>query len=142
MAATRRSGVQLMVILMVAAAGYLVGLQRGQVATMRALQAEAAGNLSQRIEVLSLLRTDASLAAISRLEEEADQLAVSMGANATPNRDALVQAKAYRSAVPPPPARERELAAVFATVPDPKPSECSSALQKLLAKRSQPQSDR
>ena len=142
MAPTRRSRVQFVVILMVAAAGYLVGLQRGQSATMRALQVEAAGNLSQRIEVLSLLRTDEPLAAISRLEEEADQLTLTIGANAEADREVLVTAKAYRSAVPPPPSRQAQLAAVFAALPDPQPNKCSSALQKLLAKSLRPSSGR
>lgn len=114
------------------AAGYLAGVWRGQSATMEALQREAAGNLTQRIEVLSLLRTGDEPLAITWLEEEADQLTLSIASNRFADRRVLSAAKTYRSVIPPPSSREQELAALFATLPVLDPSQCTTALRKLL----------
>lgn len=115
-----------------AAAGYLAGSRQGHQATIRALQTEAAGNLTQRIEALSLLQTGDVPTAIMRLEEEADQLTLSIASNDGADRRVLASAKAYRSVVPPPPSRAEELSAVFEAVPTLDPSQCSSALRTLL----------
>lgn len=53
-------------------AAFAVGQQQGHAAMITSLQVEAAGNLSQRIETLSLLRIGDTTAAIHRLETEAD----------------------------------------------------------------------
>jgi hypothetical protein len=95
------------------------------------LQSEAAGNLTQRLEALSLLRLDEATAAIARLEDEADQLALSIAANGGADRRALISAKAYRTVVPPA-ARRDELNALFAALPPPEPAHCDSALRQFV----------
>ena len=55
-------------------------------ATISALQTEATGNLTQRIEVLSLLRMGEVPTAIVRLESEADQLTRTIALNPAANQ--------------------------------------------------------
>jgi hypothetical protein len=117
------------------AGAYLAGLRQGQNAATRMLQIEAAGNLTQRIEALSLLRLGETSAAIADLEQQADQLTLGIAANEGAEKRVLLAAKAYRSLAPPPPSRSSELEAVFDTLPTPKPSDCGSALQRLLKSR-------
>lgn len=112
--------------------GYLAGLRQGQQQTMRMLQAEAAGNLTQRVETLSLLRLGDVSKATAHLEQEADQLTLGIARNQGADRRVLLTAKAYRSIVPAPASRAKDLSAVFDTLPTPKPSDCGSALQLLL----------
>lgn len=112
--------------------GYLAGSREGQQATIRALQTEAAGNLSQRIEALSLLRLGDVSGAIARLEDEADQLTRTIASNPGSDRRVLAAAKTYLSAAPPSPSREKELAGALEGVPALDPSQCSTALKQLL----------
>jgi hypothetical protein len=116
----------------VATATYLAGLYQGQRRGIQMLQAEAAGNLTQRLEALSLLRLGEATAAVAGLEDEADQLALSIATNAAADRRVLISAKAYRSVVPPTAARRDELNALFATLPAPEPAHCDSALRKFV----------
>src|SRR5262245_29671919 len=85
-----------------AATGYVTGLRQGQIATIAALQTEATGNLTQRLDVLSLIRIGDTAAGVLRLEEEVDHLTLSIAANRSADRRVLINAKAYRTAVPPP----------------------------------------
>jgi hypothetical protein len=114
-------------------AAFLAGVRQGQVSAMGMLQAGAAGNLTQRIEALSHLRMGETSEAIRGLEEEADQLTLSIAANEGADKAVLLGAKAYRTIVPPPASRSRELEAVFGILPEPKPSHCGAALQRLLS---------
>ena len=114
------------------ALGYLAGLRQGQQQTMRMLQAEATANLTQRVETLSLLGLGDVSKAVANLEREADQLTLSIAGNQGADRRVLLTAKAYRSVVPPPASRAKDVAAVFDTLSTPKPSDCGSALQLLL----------
>jgi hypothetical protein len=127
-----RRVLRLCVVLAAIAFGYLAGLLQGQKQMMRMLQTEAAGNLTQRVETLSLLRLGDVSKAIANLEQEADQLTLGIAGNQGADRRVLLTAKAYRSVVPPPMSRASDLAAVFDPLPTPKPSECGSALQLLL----------
>ena len=117
---------------LVAASTYLTGVYHGQQRGIQLLQSEAAGNLTQRLEALSLLRMGDTVGAVARLEDEADQLAVSIATNPSADRRVLISAKAYRSVVPPSPARRDELTALFATVPAPQPVDCNSALRRFV----------
>lgn len=121
----------MLLVVAVATSTYVAGLYQGQRRGIQMLQTEAAGNLTQRLEALSLLRLGNSSAAIARLEGEADQLALSIAANAAADRRVLVSAKAYRSVVPPPALRD-ELNALFATLPAPEPAHCAASLQKFV----------
>jgi hypothetical protein len=58
--------------------GFLAGRSQQIEAMIESLQVEAAGNLTQRVEVLSLLRTGDVSGAITRLESEADLLTVNI----------------------------------------------------------------
>jgi len=122
----------LILVVIVGAAGYLGGLRQGQISTDEWLRREAEGNLTQRIEALSLLRIGDITEAIARLEGEADQLTLGLARNAEGHRAVLAMAKAYRRIAPPPASHEKELTAVFASLPDLKPGQCSNALQKLM----------
>ena len=122
----------MLLVVAVATSTYLAGLYQGQRRAIQMLQVEAAGNLTQRLEALSLLRLGDSSAAIARLEGEADQLALSIAATAAADRRVLVSAKAYRSVVPPPAARRDELNALFATLPAPEPAHCAASLQRFV----------
>lgn len=113
-------------------AGFAFGNRRASADTLSALQTEAEGNLTQRIEVLSLLRTDSLSRAIQMLEEQTDYLITTIAANPGHNRDALVMAKAYRMAVPPPASRAEELNRVFSQLPVPRREQCLPALRILI----------
>lgn len=96
------------------------------------LQTEAAGNLTQRIEVLSLLRMNDAPAAILRLESETDQLAHSIARNPAADQRALAYMKTYLSVAPPSPARAQELNTALEGIPTLAPSQCETALKALL----------
>ena len=135
--ATRSFGRLLWIMAVVAAigVGYLAGLHEGQKRAVRMLQTEATGNLTQRVEALSLLQLGQVSRAVAQLEQEADQFTLSIAGNQGADRRVLLAAKAYRTVVPPPPTSASDLAAVFDTIPTPKPSECGTALQLLLKTR-------
>lgn len=114
------------------ALGYLAGLREGQQQTIRRLQVEATANLTQRLETLSSLRLGDVSRALANLEQEADQLTLGIAGNQGADTRVLLSAKAYRSVVPPPPSRAKELGAVFDTLPTPQPADCGNALQLLL----------
>jgi hypothetical protein len=114
------------------ALGYWAGLRQGQQQAIAMLQIEATANLTQRLETLSSLRLGDVSRALANLEQEADQLTVVIAANREADTRVLLSAKAYRSIVPAPPTRAKELAAVFDTLPTPQPSDCGNALQLLL----------
>jgi hypothetical protein len=120
------------VVLASIALGYLAGLRQSQQQIIIRLQVEAAANLTQRLETLSSLRLGDVSKALTNLEQEADQLTLGIAGNQGADRRVLLSAKAYRSVVPPPASRAKELAAVFDTLPEPRPSDCGNALQLLL----------
>jgi len=120
-------------VILSALVGYLVGLRQGTASQMTALHREAAGNLRQRVEALSLLRTGEPSKAINALEEEVDQLVLTISANEGHEEEALLPAKAYRSVVPPPASRAKALEATFTRLPAPKADQCSPALRRLMA---------
>lgn len=122
----------LFVVTALTALGYLAGLREGQQQTIRRLQIEATANLTQRLETLSSLRLGDVSRALANLEQEADQLTVGIAANRGADTRVLLSAKAYRSIVPAPATRAKELAAVFDTLPTPQPRDCGNALQLLL----------
>lgn len=123
---------RLVLLVIAVGVGYLAGIRQGQISTDEWLRREAEGNLTQRIEALSLLRIGDTPAAIERLEAQADQLTLGLARNADDHRAVLAMAKAYRKIAPPPASREKELAAVFAPLPDLRPGQCSTALRKLM----------
>jgi len=96
------------------------------------MQAEAAGNLTQRIEVLSLLRMGEMPTAILRLESEADQLTRTIALNPGAHQHALAYVKTYLSVAPPSPSRAKELSTALEGVPVLEPGKCNSALKALL----------
>lgn len=122
------------VLLAIAAgvAGYAAGSRQGHQAAIRALQTEAAGNLTQRIEVLSLLRMGEVPTAVLRLEGEADQLTRTIALNPGADQRALAYVKTYLSVVPPSPSRAKALSTALEGVPVLAPSKCDTALKALL----------
>jgi hypothetical protein len=122
------------VLLAIAAggAGYAAGQRQVHQAAIAMMHAEAAGNLTQRIEALSLLRMAEVPAAIDRLESEADQLTRTIAVNSGADKRALAFVKTYLSVAPPSPSRAEELSAILEDVPVLEPGECSSALKALL----------
>jgi hypothetical protein len=122
------------VLLAIAAgvSGYAAGSRQGHQTTIRALQTEAAGNLTQRIEVLSLLRMGDAPTDILRLESEADQLTRTIALNPGADRRVLAYVKAYLSVAPPSPSRAQELSTALEGVPVLEPGKCNSALKALL----------
>jgi hypothetical protein len=88
--ATRSFGRLLWILAVVAAigVGYLAGLQEGQKRAVRMLQTEATGNLTQRVEALSLLQLGQVSRAVAQLEQEADQLTLSIAGNQDADRRA------------------------------------------------------
>lgn len=99
---------------------------------IRTLQVEAAGNLAQRIEALSLLRTGDVPAAILRLESEADLLTRTIAANPGADQRVLAYMKTYLSVAPPSPSRDKALSTALEGVPVLEPSKCNTALKALL----------
>ena len=99
---------------------------------IRMMQAEASGNLAQRIEVLSFLRVGNASEAISRLETEADSLTNTIARNDNADKRALASMKTYLSVAPPSPSREKQLATALAGVPVLAPGQCDSGLNALL----------
>lgn len=114
------------------ASGYALGSRQGHEAIIRSLQTEAAGNLTQRIEVLSLLRMGNSSTAIQRMEGETDLLTRTIASNPGADQRALAFMKTYLSVARPSPAREKELAVALADVPVLEPAKCNSALKAFL----------
>ncbi len=112
--------------------GYAAGSRQGHQTMIRELQTEAAGNLTQRIEVLSALRMGDSLSAIVRLESEADQLTQTIAQNPGADQHALAYEKTYLSVAPPSPDRAKELSTALEGVPVVEPGKCNSALKALL----------
>jgi hypothetical protein len=122
------------IVLAVAAGsvGFLSGRSEQIKATIALLQVEAAANLTQRIEVLSLLRMDDVPGAITRLESEADGLTTSIAANRGADQRALAYVKTYLSVAPPSASRARALSAALEGVPTLNPDKCETALKALL----------
>lgn len=112
--------------------GFLSGRSQQIEATIRMLQIEAAGNLVQRIETLSLLQMGDVDGAIARLESEADGLTVSIASNPGSDQRALAYMKTYLSVVPPSQSRARALEPSLAEVATLGPSQCETALKALL----------
>ena len=112
--------------------GFLWGRGQQIRGTINLLQIEAAGNLNQRIEVLSLLRTGDVSGAITQLESEADNLTVSVAANQGADRQALAYVKTYLSVAPPSPARAQRLSPALEGVPTLRLEQCRTALRALL----------
>lgn len=96
------------------------------------LQINAAGNLTQRVEVLSRLRLGDVSGAITQLETEADSLTVTMAANPGVDRQALAYVKTYLSVAPPSPARAQRLSPALEGVQTLKLDQCQTALKALL----------
>jgi hypothetical protein len=122
----------LLLAFVVGASGYAVGRRQGHQTMISLLQVEAAGNLSQRIETLSLLRMGDVAGAISRLESEADQLTSTIAGNPDADQRALAFMKTYLSVAPPSASRGKQLSAALEGVPVLEPSKCSTALRALL----------
>jgi hypothetical protein len=112
--------------------GYAAGHRQGHQRMIGALQIEAAGNLTQRIEALSLLRMSDVSAAIVRLESEADLLTQTIAQNPGADKHALAYVKTYLSVAPPSPSRAKELSTALEGVPVLEPGKCQSALKTLL----------
>ena len=112
--------------------GYAAGSRRSQQALVASLQIEAAGNLTQRIEVLSLLRMGNVPTAIANLESEADQLTQSIALNPGADQRVLAYVKTYLTVAPPSPSRAKELSPLLDGVPTLDPSKCKTALRALL----------
>lgn len=132
----------LSIVLVVAAAvgvGFAAGRLDQNRLLMTTLLIEATGDLTQRIELLSLLRAGDSNQAIRQLENQVDTLVESLAANGV-ERSALAAAKAYRKVVPPPPERREAMAAIFKSVPDVKMEHCATGLRQLLERESRPNS--
>ena len=113
--------------------GFVAGRSQQIRAMIQMLQAEAAGNLTQRVEVLSLLRMGDVSGAITHLESEADILTVNIAANRGADRQALAYMKTYLAVVPPSPARAQQLSPALEGVPTLKLEQCRTALKALLA---------
>jgi hypothetical protein len=99
---------------------------------IQALQVEAAGNLTQRIEALSLLRLGDAQGAIAQLESEADTATTSIAQNPGADRRVLTYMKTYLSVAPPSPARAQALSTALEGVPVLEPGKCKTALKALL----------
>ena len=112
--------------------GYAIGSRQGHQSMISALQVEAAGNLTQRIETLSRLRIGDVPAAILQLESEADLVTQNIANNAGADQRVLAYMKTYLSVAPPSPAREKELSNALAGVPVLEPGKCKTALKALL----------
>jgi hypothetical protein len=112
--------------------GYALGSRHIHKTMIGALQTEAAGNLSQRIEALSLLRMNDAPGAIDRLEREADLLARTIAQNPGADRQVLAYMKTYLSVAPPSPDRARALSPALQDVPILQPGKCQTALKALL----------
>ncbi len=112
--------------------GFLSGRSEQVKATIALLQGEAAVNLTQRIEVLSLLRMDDVPGALTRLESEADGLTTSIVANRGADQRALAYVKTYLSVAPPSASRAQALSAALEGVPTLNPDKCETALRALL----------
>ena len=113
--------------------GFVAGRSQQIGAMIRMLQVEAAGNLTQRIEVLSLLRMGDVPGAITHLENEADLLTVNIAANRGADRQALAYMKTYLAVVPPSPIRAQQLSPALEGVPTLNLDQCRTALKALLA---------
>jgi hypothetical protein len=112
--------------------GYAVGSRQAHQTMIRTLQVEAAGNLTQRIEALSLLRTGDVPAAIGRLDREVDVLTKTIAANPGADQRVLAFMKTYLSVASPSPSREKELTTSLEGVPVLDPGKCNTALRALL----------
>jgi len=127
-----RTAAWILLALLTGVAGFAVGQRQGHQALIGSLQVEAAGNLGQRIETLSLLRIGDVQGAIHRLESEADTLTVSIANNPGADRRALSYMKTYLSVAPLSPDRDKTLSAALAGVPVLEPGECKTGLRALL----------
>jgi len=112
--------------------GLLFGRGLGFSDVVKRMQQEAAGNLSQRIEVLSMLQMGNVTSAITQLEREADLLTTGIASNPGANTRVLAYVKTYLSAAPPSPSRATALSAALAGVSVLEPSNCKTALRTLL----------
>lgn len=112
--------------------GLALGQRQGYHWTIKSLQVQAAGNLVQRIEVLSLLRIGDVNDAIKRLESEADTLTSTIALNQGANPRALAYMKTYLSVAPPSSDRDQALSAALVGVPVLEPGECNTGLKALL----------
>ena len=112
--------------------GYAAGSRQGHQAMIRSLQVEAAGNLAQRIESLSLLRIGDVPAAIQRLESEADRATITIAGNQGSDKRALAFMKTYLSVAPPSDSRAKDLSTALEGVPVLEPGNCPSPLKALL----------
>jgi hypothetical protein len=123
-------------LVMAAAAGgvgYMWGRSQQFGTMIELLQMEAAGNLTQRVEALSMLRMGDVPGAITRLESEVDTLTVNVALNRGADRNALAYVKTYLSVAPPSPARAQRLSPALDGVPTLTLDECQTALRALLA---------
>lgn len=127
-----RTAAWVLLALVAGGVGYLAGRSRQIQATVKMLQVNAAGNLIQRIETLSLLRVGDVPGAINRLESEADGLTVSMAANPGADQHAIAYMKTYLSVAPVSPDRDKALSAALAGVPVLEPGKCNTGLKALL----------
>ena len=114
--------------------GFSAGSSRGVGRCLEALGTEAAGNLVQRIEALSLIRTGDTAEALTGLEAQVDHLALTLAASSGQHNAALSIAKAYRQAVPAQGSTSDELAMVLSRLPAPEPRYCSPALRTLMSR--------
>ena len=114
------------------AVGYVAGRNQQHRAMIDLLQINAAGNLTQRVEVLSMLRMGDVPGAITQLETEADSLTVTMAANPGVDRQALAYVKTYLSVAPPSPARAQRLSPALEGVQTLTLDQCQTALKALL----------
>lgn len=110
--------------------GFVIGRQTISAREMRTLSDVALGDLNQRLEVLSLLRTNKMLAAIEHLEQQVDQLILGLAPHVS-DRYALAPAKAYRQVVPSS-TSNNELEAAFNGVPEARLEHCRTALREFL----------
>lgn len=111
--------------------GYAVGNQKGRSTALRMLTIEAGGNLTQRLEVLSLMRSGNPDRAITELEDQVDTLTLTLAANRVQPK-VLSTVKAYRAIIPSHD-RRAELDAILADVPDLGDADCPSAVRAFLA---------
>jgi hypothetical protein len=112
--------------------GYAAASRQSRQTMIKTLQVEAAGNLTQRIEALSLLRIGDVPAAIVRLEGEADLLTRTIADNPGADQHVLAYMKTYLSVAAPSPSRAKELATALEGVPVLEPNKCNTALKALL----------
>ncbi len=112
--------------------GFVFGKGLGFKAVVQRMQLEAAGNLSQRIEVLSMLQMGDVSAAITQLEREADLLTTGIAANPGANTRVLAAVKTYLSVAPPSAARAAALSSALSGVSVLQPRNCATALRALL----------